>query len=79
MKEDYNKTMRIKRLSNFVGCLKKFQSGNISLLLIIVHFITIILCVMNLFIIPWKRVKTFIGVKNYSSSFFGNRINIYKF
>ena len=62
MKEDYNKTMRIKRLSNFVGCLKKFQSGNISLLLIIVHFITIILCVMNLFIIPWKNVKTFLFV-----------------
>jgi hypothetical protein len=60
MKGDYNKTMKIKRLSNFVGCLKKFQSGNISLLLIIVHFITIILCVMNLFIIPWKRVATFL-------------------
>lgn len=58
MKGDYDKTMRIKRLSNFVGCLKKFQSENISLLLIIVHFITIILCVMNLFIIPWKKVKT---------------------
>ena len=62
MKEDYNKTMRIKRLSNFVGCLKKFQSGNISLLLIIVHFITIILCVMNLFIIPWRKVRTFLLV-----------------
>jgi len=62
MKGDYDKTMRIKRLSNFVGCLKKFQSGNISLLLIIVHFITIILCVMNLFIIPWKRVKTYLLV-----------------
>jgi hypothetical protein len=80
MKEDYNKTMRIKRLSNFVGCLKKFQSGNISLLLIIVHFITIILCVMNLFIIPWKNVKTtllvlriivlvFLGIELISISF----------
>lgn len=57
MMEEYRKTMKIKKLSNFVGCLKKFQSGNISLLLIIVHFITIILCVMDLFIIPWKKVK----------------------
>ena len=80
MKEDYNKTMRIKRLSNFVGCLKKFQSGNISLLLIIVHFITIILCVMNLFIIPWKNIETsllvlriivlvFLGIELISISF----------
>jgi len=80
MKGDYDKTMRIKRLSNFVGCLKKFQSGNISLLLIIVHFITIILCVMNLFIIPWGKVKTpllviriiilvFLGIELISISF----------
>ena len=80
MKEDYNKTMRIKRLSNFVGCLKKFQSGNISLLLMVVHFITIILCVMNLFIIPWKKVRTsllilrilvliFLGIELLSISF----------
>lgn len=80
MKGDYDKTMRIKRLSNFVGCLKNFQSGNISLLLIIVHIITIILCVMNLFIIPWSKMKTsllvlriiilvFLGIELISISF----------
>ena len=79
MKEDYNKTMRIKRLSNFVGCLKKFQSGNISLLLIIVHFITNFMCNESFYNSLEKGKNFFIGVKNYCSSFFGNRININKF
>ena len=55
--KDYIKIKKIKKLSNLVGCLKKFHSKRIELLLLVIHIVLIILCVMNLLIIPYNIVK----------------------
>ena len=54
---EYEKIKKVKKLSNFVGCLKRFNSGRVSLLILIIHFILIILSFMNLFIVPWSMIK----------------------
>ena len=51
---EYQKIKKIQKLSNLVGCTKKFEAKKIELLLLVIHFIIIILCLMNLLIIPWK-------------------------
>ena len=54
--EDYLKVKRIQKLSCLVSCLNRFSSQNIEIILISIHLIIIILCVMNLFIIPWEEI-----------------------
>lgn len=54
---EYEQIKKVKKLSNFVGCLKRFNSGRVSLLILIIHFILIILSFMNLFIVPWNMIK----------------------
>ena len=66
----YKKILRIKKLSNVVGCLKKFQAKRIELLLLVVIIVLMILCIMNLLIIPWKILN---------NSLFGLRIVIFVF
>ena len=61
---DYLKIKKIQKLSNLVGCMKKFQPGRIELLLLVVHFVIIILSVMNILIIPWKKIyKELFGLR----------------
>jgi len=61
---DYQKIKRIQKLSNLVGCMKKFSPDRIELLLLIVHLVVIILSIMNLLIIPWKKVyKELFGLR----------------
>ena len=61
---DYQKFKRIQKLSNLVGCIKKFSPGRIELLLLVVDFVLIILSIMNLLIIPWKKVyKELFGLR----------------
>ena len=61
---DYQKIIRIQKLSNLVGCMKKFPPGRIELLLLVVHLVVIILSIMNLLIIPWKKVyKELFGLR----------------
>lgn len=67
---DYQKVKRIIALSNLVGCIKKFQAQRIELLLLVVHVVIIILCFMNLLIIPWKILN---------NSLFGLRIVVIVF
>ena len=55
--KEYKKILKIKKLSNLVGCMKKFPVRRIELLLLIVHFVIIILCVMNLLIMPWTSLN----------------------
>ena len=56
--KEYKKIKKFQRLSDLVGCLKRIHSGTVSLLLLIIHFILIILNVMNLFIIiNWEILK----------------------
>ena len=54
---DYEKIQKVNKFSNFVGCLKRFNSGRVSLLILIIHFILIVLSFMNMFIIPWPMIK----------------------
>ena len=68
--KEYKKILKIKKLSNLVGCMKKFPVRRIELLLLIVHFVIIILCLMNLFIMPWEALN---------ESIFGIRIIILSF
>ena len=51
---EYQKVKKIQKLSNLIGCMKRFEAKKIELLLLVVHFIIIILCIMNILIIPWK-------------------------
>ena len=62
--------LKIKKYSNLVGCMKKFPVRRIELLLLIVHFVIIILCLMNVFIMPWTTLN---------KSLFGLRIAILSF
>jgi hypothetical protein len=55
--QEYRKVKKIQRLSCLVGCLNRFSSGNIEIILISIHLIIIIFCIMNIFIIPWKILK----------------------
>ena len=54
---EYEKIKRINKYSNFVGCFKRIQSGNLELFLIVLEIITIILCIMNILIIPHKELN----------------------
>ena len=56
--------LKIKKYSNLVGCMKKFPVRRIELLLLIVHFVIIILCLMNVFIMPWTTLnKALFGLR----------------
>ena len=55
--KEYEKIRKVNKLSNCVGCLKRFNSGRVSLLILIIHFILIVLSFMNLFIVPWPMIK----------------------
>ena len=66
--KEYRKILRIQKLTNIVGCLKKFQARRIELLLLVIIIVIIILCSMNLLIIPWKIL---------SKSLFGLRVVIF--
>lgn len=64
MKDDYKKIIKIQKYSQLVGCMKKFPVRSIELLLLLVHFVIIILFLMNLFIIPWKQLdKKLLGLR----------------
>ena len=52
--KEYNKVLKINKLANIVGCLKKCEAKRIELYLLLIHFIIIILCIINLLISPWK-------------------------
>ena len=54
---EYKKIKRIQKLSCLVVCLNKFSASNIEIILICIHLILFILCIMNLFIIPWNTLK----------------------
>ena len=56
--EEYLKVKKIQKISCLVGCLNKFSSQNIEIILIFIHLIIIIFCIMNLFIIPWSILKS---------------------
>lgn len=68
--KEYNKILKIKKYSDLVGCIKKFPVRRIELLLLVVHFVIIILCLMNVFIMPWTTLN---------KSLFGLRIVILSF
>jgi hypothetical protein len=50
--KELKKAKKIQKISNLVGCMKRFQAKRIELLLLVVQIVTIILCIMNLLIIP---------------------------
>ena len=52
--KEYNKILKINKLANVVGCLKKAEAKKIELYLLLIHFIIIILCIIHLLITPWK-------------------------
>ena len=52
--KEYNKVLKINKLANVVGCLKKVEAKKIELYLLLIHFIIIILGLINLLITPWK-------------------------
>ena len=52
--KEYQKVKKIQKLSNVVGCMKRIKPQRIELLLLVIHFVIIILCLMNFFITPWK-------------------------
>jgi hypothetical protein len=68
--KEYQKILRIQKLSNLVGCLKKFQARRIEILLLVAIIVVIILCLMNLLTIPWKIL---------TNSLFGLRVVILTF
>lgn len=51
--EEYNRVKKIQRYSCMVAYLNRFSAQNIEIILISVHLVIIILCLMNIFIIPW--------------------------
>ena len=55
--KEYRKVKLIQKLSCIVGCLNRFSSGNIEIILLSGHLVIIILCIMNIFIIPWTILK----------------------
>ena len=52
--ENYKRIIKIQKLSNLVGCAKKFEASKIELLLFVVNIVLIILCIMNILIVQWK-------------------------
>ena len=54
---EYEKLKRIDKYSKLVGCFKRLNSGKIELFLIILHIIILILCIMDILIIPFKEVN----------------------
>ena len=68
--KEYQKILRIQKLSKLVGCLKRFQARRIELLLLVIIIVVIILCLMNLLTIPWKIL---------TNSLFGLRVVILTF
>lgn len=64
MKKEYAKILKIKKLSNIVGCITNFTPQKIELLLLVVHFVIIILSLMNFFIMPWTKLdKALFGLR----------------
>ena len=52
--EEYNRVKKIQRYSCIVACLNRFSAQNIEIILLSIHLVIIILCLMNIFIIPWN-------------------------
>ncbi len=59
---DYKKVKKIQKLSNLVGCMIRVQPEKLELLLLLSHIVIIVLCTMNLLIIPWKVVNNEIKI-----------------
>lgn len=69
--KDYQKVKKIQKLSNVVGCMKRIKAQRIELLLLVIHFVIIILCLMNLLITPWKILNNALkGLRIVILSFF---------
>ena len=51
--EEFKRVKRIQRYSSLVSCLNRFSAQNIEIILLVIHLVIIILCLMNIFIIPW--------------------------
>lgn len=54
---EYQKLKRIQKFSNLVGCFKRFQCGRIEVFLIVIQIIILLLCIMNILIIPHKELN----------------------
>ncbi len=52
--KEYNKVLKINKLANLAGCLKRVEAKKIELYLLLIHFIIIILNIISLLITPWK-------------------------
>jgi glucan phosphoethanolaminetransferase (alkaline phosphatase superfamily) len=65
---DYLKAKKIKKIenvekySNLVGCMNRCQAQKIELLLLVANIVAVILCIMNLLIIPWKILNNSLKV-----------------
>ena len=62
---EYQKLKKIQKFSNLVGCFKRFPCGKIEIFLIVIHIIIILLCIMNILIIPHKdlNLKSLFGLR----------------
>ena len=70
--QDIQKVKNIQKYSNLVGCMKRFQAKKIELLLLVVQIVPIVLCIMNLLIIPSKVLNTSLkALRIVIISFFG--------
>ena len=54
---EYEKLKRIDKFSNVVGCFKRLQTGKLELFLIVIQIIILILCIMNILIVPHNELK----------------------
>jgi len=54
---EYEKLKRIDKYSNVVGCFKRLQTGKLELFLIVIQIILLILCIMNILIVPHKELN----------------------
>lgn len=52
--EEYKRVKKIQRYSCIISSLNRFSAQNIEIILLSIHLIEIILCLMNIFIIPWS-------------------------
>ena len=55
--KEYEKLKRIDKFSNVVGCFKRLQTGKLELFLIVIQIILVILCIMNILIVPHKELN----------------------
>ena len=60
MDQEYKKITKVKKLSKIVGWLNKFQAKRLEILLIIIHLFQILLNIINLLLIPWSILKTYL-------------------